>query len=153
PSTLDTPVGPELVLPTPAPVAPAPPVPQMGSPSTGETHDPFMAEALREFEAGQVEQPLWVRSLARSGGDVAMAKPAYLRARAVALRLARRDKRGDRALDRDANLRTAQGSSGKSGSAASASRSLDRKKIALAAGGLLAVMLIAGFFIMRPGTS
>src|SRR5262245_9648376 len=84
PPTLKTPVNPELVLPSPAPVAPAPPVPKMGSTSTGETHDAFMAEALREFETGQVEQPLWVRSLAQSGGDVAVAKPAYLRARAVA---------------------------------------------------------------------
>src|SRR5262249_54276905 len=71
------PAGPELVFDTPppmqAPVAPAPPVPQMGSTSMGETHDPFMAEALREFEAGQVEQPLWVRSLAQSGGNVAAA--------------------------------------------------------------------------------
>jgi tetratricopeptide (TPR) repeat protein len=151
------PPGPELVLdtpaPRPAPVAPAPPVPQIGSPNAGETHDPFMAEALREFEAGQVEQPLWVRSLAQSGGDVAAAKPAYLRARAVALRLARRDKRSDRALDREASQRATASSSGKPGSAAEPPGSLDRKRIAMAAGGLLAVVLIAGHFIMRPGSS
>jgi tetratricopeptide (TPR) repeat protein len=151
------PVGPELFLdtpaPVPAPVAPAPSVPQMGSTNMGETHDPFMAEALREFDAGQVEQPLWVRSLAQSGGNVAAAKPAYLRARAVALRLARRDKRGDRALDREASHRASASSPGKSSSAAPAGGSPDRKKIALAAGGLLAVVLIAGFFVMRPGSS
>jgi len=149
------PLGPELVLDTPArvsaPVAPAPPVPQMGS--SGETHDPFMAEALREFDAGQVEQPLWVRSLAQSGGNVAAAKPAYLRARAVALRLARRDKRSDRALDHEASQRAAASASGRSGSAAPAARSLDSKRIAIVAGGLLAVVLVAGFFIMRPGNT
>lgn len=148
-------VAPELVLDTPAPVPPAvmpaAGVSQAVSTTAGESHDPFMAEAVREFEAGQVEQPLWARSLAHSGGDVAMAKPAYLRARAVALRLARRDQRSDRALDREAHLRAASRSSDKSASAAPAPGSIDRKRVAMAAGGVVAVALIVAFFVLRPG--
>ncbi len=60
-----------------------------------ETPDRFLAKATAELEAGEIDQPLWVRAMAQSGGDEALAKPSYLRARATALRLAKRDRRAD----------------------------------------------------------
>jgi hypothetical protein len=56
--------------------------------------DPFLAEARREHEAGQVDQPLWAHASARHQGDEALAMEAYLRARATALKLERRQRRG-----------------------------------------------------------
>ena len=58
--------------------------------------DPFLAKAAKELESGHVEQALWEWATGRAGGDPASAKPAYLRARAAALRLARRDKAAER---------------------------------------------------------
>ena len=60
-----------------------------------ERVDRFIAEANREYDKGHVDQPLWTRALAQAGGDAAVAKPAYLRARATALRVMRRDKRSE----------------------------------------------------------
>jgi tetratricopeptide (TPR) repeat protein len=97
-------------LPTPAPAAPAPserftavsprpgpsqPEAKAQRPSHSKSPDRFFSKATAELEAGEIDQPLWVRAVARSGGDEAMAKPAYLRARATALRLVNRDHRAD----------------------------------------------------------
>ena len=134
----------------PAPAAPPPVLPKIGTHDVHESHDPFMAEAAREFDSGQVEQPLWVRSLTQAGGNVAVAKPAYLRARAVALRLARRDKR-ERLPSREAAA--AGGSPGKSGSTGAPRREFDRKRLAMAAGGVAALVVIAGFVFMHTGSA
>jgi tetratricopeptide (TPR) repeat protein len=58
-----------------------------------ERVDRFMAEAYREYDKGQVDQPLWTRALALANGDATLAKTAYLRARATALKVMRRDKK------------------------------------------------------------
>jgi tetratricopeptide (TPR) repeat protein len=55
------------------------------------TDDEFLAAAAKEYEKGQVDQALWARSAAQGAGDESLAIAAYLRARATALRLARRE--------------------------------------------------------------
>src|SRR5512143_139253 len=55
--------------------------------------DIFLARATRQFAQGHIDQPLWVRALAQAGGDEALAKAGYLRARAAAMRVAEREKR------------------------------------------------------------
>ncbi|MBK7792680.1 MAG: tetratricopeptide repeat protein [Betaproteobacteria bacterium] len=52
--------------------------------------DRYLAAATREYEAGQVEQPLWMHAATQAGGDEAAVLAGYLRARATALRLAAR---------------------------------------------------------------
>jgi hypothetical protein len=55
----------------------------------------FLQEAMREYEAGRIDQPLWMRAAAQAGGDENVARENYLRARATALKLVRREQRGD----------------------------------------------------------
>ena len=128
----------------PAAVAPGKPVPLQGR-NTGESYDPFMTEAREEFERGHVEQPLWVRSLAQAEGKVEAAKPAYLRARAIALRLERRSKRAESPSQRD------HGSTARHPTdrrlAAPAPGTLDRKRIALVAG-VIAVLIAGVVFLL-----
>ncbi|MBK9674692.1 MAG: tetratricopeptide repeat protein [Betaproteobacteria bacterium] len=52
--------------------------------------DRFLAKATCEYEAGQVEQPLWMHAATQAGGDDVAVLAGYLRARATALRLAER---------------------------------------------------------------
>lgn len=66
--------------------------------SAGVTNpDRFLIEATREFTEGRIDQPLWARALIQGQGDEASARVAYLRARATALRVLKRDKRLERA--------------------------------------------------------
>jgi tetratricopeptide (TPR) repeat protein len=58
----------------------------------------FLQEAAREYEAGRIDQPLWMRAAAQAGGDETVARDNYLRARATALKLARREQRTDPAV-------------------------------------------------------
>jgi tetratricopeptide (TPR) repeat protein len=57
----------------------------------------YLAEATLEFEAGQVDQPLWMRAVTVANGDEAAARIAYLKARATAIRMARREVQHERA--------------------------------------------------------
>lgn len=56
----------------------------------------YFAIATREFEEGRIDQPLWARAFAESGGDESSARPNYLRARANALRIKARAKQTER---------------------------------------------------------
>src|SRR5437763_6330735 len=67
-------------------------------PPTG--FDRFLIAATKEFEAGIVEQPLWVRALAQASGDRTRGTQGYLRARATALRVQKREKRQERSARR-----------------------------------------------------
>lgn len=69
--------------------------PITASPASGAGR--FLAEATREYETGRIDQPLWMRAAAQSGGNENVARDAYLRARATALKLARREQRGNAA--------------------------------------------------------
>ncbi len=59
--------------------------------------DRYLARATREYEKGHIIQPLWVRAVAQADGDETLARAAYLRARATAMRLTEREKRTDMA--------------------------------------------------------
>ena len=63
---------------------------------TATTADKFLTAATKEFEAGIVDQPLWKHAVAQSAGDRTAATNNYLRARATALRVAKREKRQER---------------------------------------------------------
>jgi len=54
--------------------------------------DRFLAEAIREMQDGHIDRALWTRALALSGGDKDAATPGYLKARATALKLKRRER-------------------------------------------------------------
>ncbi len=64
--------------------------------------DPFLAEAAQEYQDGNVDRALWARASAQSG-DESLVIAAYLRARATALRLERRDRRSDNGAPRAAS--------------------------------------------------
>ena len=55
----------------------------------------YIAIAKKEFEEGQIDQPLWARAFVEAGGDESSAMPSYLRARATALRLWDRAKQAE----------------------------------------------------------
>jgi tetratricopeptide (TPR) repeat protein len=55
--------------------------------------DPLMAEALREYQNGNIDLPLWTRAIAQHEADHSEAVLAYIQARATALKLERRHRR------------------------------------------------------------
>jgi tetratricopeptide (TPR) repeat protein len=63
------------------------------------TSDEFLAAAAHEYEKGQVDPALWARSASQAGGDESLAIAAYLKARATALQLARREQRAEKPVD------------------------------------------------------
>jgi cytochrome c-type biogenesis protein CcmH/NrfG len=62
--------------------------------------DRFLTAATKEFEAGMIDQPLWKHAATQSGGDRTVATRNYLRARATALRVTKREKRQERSARR-----------------------------------------------------
>jgi Flp pilus assembly protein TadD len=60
------------------------------------TADKFLTAATKEYEAGIIDQPLWKHAVAQTGGDRTLAAQSYLRARATALRVQKREKRQER---------------------------------------------------------
>jgi tetratricopeptide (TPR) repeat protein len=57
--------------------------------------DACLKAAAQEFEAGTIDQMLWLRAVKQSGANAEKAKVVYLGARARALRIMNRSKRGD----------------------------------------------------------
>lgn len=76
----------------PATAAPPPPVAPVVRDASSRSSDEYLAQAIQEYEAGTIDQPLWLRALDLSGNNPEAAKPAYLRARAAALWVAKRNK-------------------------------------------------------------
>jgi tetratricopeptide (TPR) repeat protein len=54
------------------------------------TSDEFLAQAAKEYQEGQVDQALWRRAADQGANDVSLVIAAYLRARATALQLQRK---------------------------------------------------------------
>jgi len=75
---------------------PPPPSAKVAAPSNIPAVDKFLAAATKEFEANIVDQPLWKHAITQSGNDRTVAIRTYLRARATALRVAKREKRQER---------------------------------------------------------
>jgi tetratricopeptide (TPR) repeat protein len=57
------------------------------------TADEYFAQAAKEYQQGHIDQRLWSRTSARIGEDQELVVAAYLRARATALQLQKRDER------------------------------------------------------------
>jgi tetratricopeptide (TPR) repeat protein len=57
--------------------------------------DPFLASAVKEYQEGRIDPTLWARASAQSD-DQSLVIAAYLRARATALQLKKRDRRRER---------------------------------------------------------
>ena len=68
------------------------------------TSDEFLASAVKEYREGHIDPTLWARASAQSGDDKSLVIAAYLRARATALQLEKRDRRRERRASR-ANAR------------------------------------------------
>ncbi len=66
--------------------------------------DEFLAAATKEYQEGHIDAALWARAAAQSGADESLAIAAYLRARATALRLQRRDRRAERRASRAGSM-------------------------------------------------
>jgi len=58
--------------------------------------DEFLAAAAREYQEGHTDPTLWARASAQSGDDKSLVVAAYLRARATALQVQKRDRRLER---------------------------------------------------------
>jgi tetratricopeptide (TPR) repeat protein len=58
--------------------------------------DRFLTQATTEHAAGHIDSTLWARAVAYAGGDNAQAKSVYLRSRATALRVTKRDNKAAR---------------------------------------------------------
>ena len=85
---------PPAAAPPPAatpPLATVPPPKAVVHAASSRSNDEYLAQAIQEVEAGTIDQPLWLRALDLSGNNPEAAKPAYLRARAAALWVAKRN--------------------------------------------------------------
>jgi len=145
--------------PAPAPVphvAPAPlaAVPSIVTPLGAPTITPagaaerYLAEATLELESGQVDQPLWMRAVTQANGDEAAARAAYLKARATAIRIARREVRHERAERRSraiGELHTAP----RAGVAGRGFSDLFTRKRLIAAASASAVVLAGAWLALR----
>jgi tetratricopeptide (TPR) repeat protein len=67
-------------------------------PAPTEKPDRFMVEATHQYAEGILDQPLWDRAFAQANGDKDAAVAAYLRARAIALKLLDRERRSEKQL-------------------------------------------------------
>jgi tetratricopeptide (TPR) repeat protein len=64
------------------------------------SEDAFLAAAAKEYQEGHIDQALWARASTQSGDDESLQVAAYLRARATALQLEKRQRRLERRAKR-----------------------------------------------------
>jgi len=60
------------------------------------TSDVFLASAVKEYQEGHIDPILWARASAQPGDDQSLVIASYLRARATALQLEKRDRHRER---------------------------------------------------------
>jgi hypothetical protein len=115
--------------------------------------DKFLAEATGEYDAGRIDQALWVRAVAQCNGDRALAKPAYLLARATALRVEKRLKPVDGPAQRAQAPRPAAETSrvgkGRDEAQARGVARPTRKQLTVIAAALGCLVVVAGFLAIR----
>jgi tetratricopeptide (TPR) repeat protein len=115
--------------------------------SESKNSDEFLNAASREFEAGDLDQPLWAKAIELAGNDAEVAKPAYLRARAAALRVAKRKKRAEAEAKRARELAREE----KDWPVAKTS-SRRPSRLLMVIGGMIGILvLVIGFLLLRPG--
>ena len=64
--------------------------------SVATVADRFLTQAINEHAAGHIDRTLWARAVAHAGGDNALAKSVYVRSRAIALRVTKRENKAAR---------------------------------------------------------
>jgi len=138
------------VAPAPAapPTATAPPPPPAPARQIGtRSNDEYLAQAIQEFDAGEIDQPLWARALDLSGNNAEAAKPAYLRARAAALWVAKRNNQAAKPA-----RRARKSSKDPAPPVASSRKPRRSKRATLVAGAVAAsaVVLVVGFLVLSP---
>jgi tetratricopeptide (TPR) repeat protein len=116
--------------------------------SESKGSDEFLNAANREFAAGDLDQPLWAKAVELAGNDAEVAKPAYLRARAAALRVAKRKKRAEAEAKRAHELAREE----KDWPVAKTSSRLP-SRLLMVIGGLIGVLVlvIGAVLLLRPG--
>ena len=129
--------------------------------------DEFLAAAIAEYEAGRVDAALWSHSESTSGGEEALTVAAYLRARATAIRLEKRDARRQSAAEAGEGTPTGAPTSPPAGVRATrraddekrhtspaAAHHVARWKLAAIAGVVLVVAAVIGVVMLaHPGAS
>ena len=117
--------------------------------------DRFLVDATQELESGHVDQPLWTHAVVQAGGDEKLARPAYLRARATALRVEKRNKRAVRVARHARAMSVANGTiGGRPGRGAAEKYSvtgLTRKQLAWLTGILSFLVVAAALIALRSG--
>jgi len=114
--------------------------------------DPFSADAEREFLEGHVDEPLWARALAQAGGNEKLARQAYLRLRAAALRVEKRNRRAVRQARRERVVPAASGTRASARSPKYGFTGLTLKQIGWLSGILSILMVAAAVIAFRPGS-
>jgi len=124
----------------------APPAPD------GAATDRFQAEAERELIEGYIDQPLWARAVVQAGGNEKAATQSYVRFRAAALRVEKRNQRAVRLARRARAMSVANGTLASARKPKYGITGLTRKQLALLTGVLSFLLVAAGLIAFRSGT-
>jgi len=122
--------------------------PAEGTPST----DRFLAEAERELQEGYIDQTLWGRAVVQAAGNEKLAAKAYVRFRAAALRVEKRNQRAVRLARRARAMSTANGALSKPGTQKYGFTGLTLKQLAWLTGSLSFLIVAAALIAFRSGS-
>jgi len=114
--------------------------------------DRFLAEAERELQEGYIDQTLWGRAVVQAAGDEKLAAQAYVRFRAAALRVEKRNQRAVRLARRARAMSTANGALSKPGTQKYGFTGLTLKQLAWLTGTLSFLIVAAVLIAFRSGS-
>ena len=83
--------------------------PAVGAAGGTAAGDRFLAEAERELQEGYIDKALWGRAVVQAAGNEKLAAQAYVRFRAAALRVEKRNQRAVRLARRARAMSVANG--------------------------------------------
>ncbi|HXX85835.1 MAG TPA: tetratricopeptide repeat protein [Casimicrobiaceae bacterium] len=126
--------------------------PPVGAADGSPAIDRFLAEAEREFQEGYIDQPLWARAVVKAAGDEKLAAQSYVRFRAAALRVEKRNQRAVRLARRARAMSVANGTLSKPSSPKYGITGLTRKQLAWLTGTLSFLIVAAGLIAFRSGS-
>ena len=125
------------------------------------TADAFLAQAAKEYQEGHIDQDIWSRTSAQIGADEELVIAAYLRARATALQLQKREERAKQRADgpgptRGANVPQVELQSHQEDASpkpAGAARLIGSPQLKYAAVGVALVIAVAVWLVASPRDS
>ena len=106
--------------------------------------DRYLAEAIREMRDGHIDRALWTRAMDLSGGNKDAATPGYLKARATALKLKRRERVAEAAQRRALAALSEPGENGDDGNGGASAAATKRPSWMPAPKSKLTLLLAAG---------